>query len=470
MYHLLLKGIEYEEKKTEQYSLYRCLTPKIIAYRIYPNIYEEIKAGFMPNIDFKLIDIHKAIHYAAWGGHRWLVNNFYYTSKTTDRFVYYMEGAYKGGHMDLFEYFLVRAFQQRENQGFMELYREHDIIKYNNSESKYEEHTHKLDDISCDWYRNIVQNTYLKRPADLSHIIDFLYSILRFMYNSRWNSIFREMIESDMQNYHSDYAIQYFTQLNILKQYELSAINGNIDEIKSISLVDDYRTTKYIMTGAILGAQLEIIQYIQDNTDITIGDMSNIIPLSVDYKKILDYCWRNLTYDNHADLLVGAARISMEIFKDIFHTYSYGKANLDLIIDSLIQDGCIKAVMYLMKLYYSGTDHTYYDRYIKYILSEFNISYELPLDDNKILKRQFKLLKFLIEQGAKDIPIIMIEGVFSQNYLLIQLALSNAINWQTIKGEFMFAIHSDVKDDDVVNFLEYCDKMITRQGSTAISV
>lgn len=431
MHHLLLKGVEYEEKKTEQYSLYRCLTSKVLEYRKYPNVYKEIKAGFMPNVDIKSIDIHKALRYAAWGGHRWLVNNFYYTSKTTDRFDYYIDGACKGGHKDLVEYFLVRALQHRENQEFMHEYRENGVVGegYNTRDdikvedkdkdkdkldSKLDENIerkiNKITEMPFEWYTNVIENSYLENPTRPEYELSFWIKLLRPLYNKEPFQVYQKIIQEWIHQYMDNENMYSYRRY----LYKLEASVGNIDMIKAVFPTARQFEVRSIMVGAILGAQIDIIKYVETHSTLTIDDCPDHIAHSINYQKILNYRMSKDDPDMHeitwCHVLVGAADVSLETFKDIYNLYyNYSEGEIDMIMSDLICNDNVKAAMYLSDLHSLHEYEDYYD----YLTTIFG-NYDQETGHNKMRKNIFKLSKFFVSRGITQMTDILLEGVFNR--------------------------------------------------------
>ena len=490
MHHVLLKGIEYAEKKKELYSIYRCLTSKVFEYRIYTNVYDEIKAGFMPNVDIKSIDIHKAIHYAAWSGHRWLVNNFYYTVKTTDRFWYYIEGACKGGHTDLVEYFIHKAFQHRVNQEFMERYTEDNVVRSS------------LDMIETEWRNNTVENkldnvedktqgtedkthatpteliclsnTYLEAPQPRV-LMSFYHEMLSALYISndyrmipymkfieeliaqyRQSLITRSIMETNNEDHENVPEIYYSNK----KFYQLNAKIGDIEWVKFNLEEANEDFQQAVMTGAVIGGHIEMIEYIQNNTNLRLVDFAKYIAHSVNYKKLISYM-TPLQNDTWEVILIESADVSMEQFKEVLSMHFLDINSLNYVIRQLIDHDLVKYAIYLIDTYDMAKELANSESYI------FRAVARNVTSMNKYDKHNYKLFRYLLEKNNSLASRIFAEAVMSNSYQIIQLTLSYKLNWYEVKKQII-----DIKMEQYVSPAEYnqcmlyIDKMITRQKSS----
>lgn len=504
MHHLLLKGIEYAEKKKEPYSIYRCLTSKVFEYRIYTNVYDEIKAGFMPNIDIKSIDIHKAIHYAAWGGHRWLVNNFYYTVKTTDRFWYYIEGACKGGHTDLVEYFIHKAFQHRVNQEFMERYTEDDVVRSS------------LDMIETEWRNNTVENkldnvedktqqsgclapggryppdkthatpteliclsdTYLEAPQPRV-LMSFYHEMLSALYISndyriipymkfieeliaqyRQSLITRSIMETNNEDHENVPEIYYSNK----KFYQLNAKMGDLEWVKFNLEEANEDFQQAVMTGAVIGGHIEMIEYIQNNTNLRLVDFAKYIAHSVDYKKLIRYL-TPLHNDIWEIILIESADVSMDQFKEVLSMHFMDINSINHVIRQLIDNDQMKYAIYLIDTYDMATEIANAESYI------FRAVTRNVTSINKYDKHNYKLFKYLLEKNNSSASRILAEGIMSNSYHIVQLALSHKLNWYEVKKQILdikMILYVGQKEYD--RCMKYIDKMIAKQESTASSI
>lgn len=68
---ILLWGLNDIEKDTNRYGVCRCLTSIVLSYRTYPDVYDEIESGFIPDRKF---DFNKGLEAAASGSEKHLID------------------------------------------------------------------------------------------------------------------------------------------------------------------------------------------------------------------------------------------------------------------------------------------------------------------------------------------------------------------------------------------------------------